>query len=211
MGQQWAAMSRSRILPWLAVVLILGSVCAGWIAIGRLASATQHGLTRTKESLTAARDVASNAAASATELERLIGVIGEGLGSTGDALVATRHVSESVRGLLDVATFINSVDDLTSNLETAEATIAEVEIDLAEASGSIGESQPVLDKAVASLQLVPAELDRSIAEVQASATRIGQQVWLWRLAVAAGGAALLIVLVLISELRRAVGVRPAQP
>ena len=189
------------MMLWLAMVLIAGSVAAGWIAIGRLASATQRGLARTEQSLMSARDLAAETASSATELQRLVGVIGEGLGSTGNALVATREVSQSVRGLLDVASFINSVDTLTESLKAAEATIAEVEIDLAEASGSVAETAPVLDKAITALQAIPDQLDQSIASVQSSAARVGQQVWLWRMAMAAGGAALVVMLVLIAQLR----------
>jgi hypothetical protein len=196
-------MLRSKLMMWLAAALIAGSALAGWIAIGRLASATQRGLARTEQSLESARDLAADTASSATELQRLVGVIGEGLGNTGDALVATRQVSQSVRGLLDVASFINSVDSLTESLKTAEATIAEVEIDLAEASGSIAESAPVLDKTITALQAVPDHLDQSIAAVRSSAARVGQQVWLWRIAMTAGSAALLVMLGLIAQLRAA--------
>ena len=203
-------MLRFKVLVWFAGVLIVGSVVAGWIAIGRLASATERGLARTEESLSSARELAVDTAASATELQRLIGVIGEGLGKTGDALVATRQVSASVRGLLDVASFIKSVDNLTENLKTAEVTIAEVEIDLAEAAGSVQETGPVLDKTVVALQAIPGQLDQSIASVRSSAARVGRQVWLWRLAMAAGGAALVVMLSLIAQLRAAVNGR-AQP
>ncbi|MBK5331373.1 MAG: hypothetical protein JJD93_05345 [Ilumatobacteraceae bacterium] len=203
-------MIRSKLMMWVAGVLVVGSVVAGWIAIGRLASATQRGLARTEQALSSARDLAADTAASATELQRLVGVIGEGLGKTSDALVATRQVSQSVRGLLDVASFIKSVDNLTASLKTAEATISEVEIDLAEASGSIQESGPVLDKTVAALQAIPDQLDHSIASVKSSASRVGQQVWLWRVAVAAGGAALLMMLTLIADLRAVIN-RREQP
>jgi hypothetical protein len=201
-------MIRSKLMMWVAGVLVVGSVVAGWIAVGRLASATQRGLARTEMALSSARSLAAETAASATELQRLVGVIGEGLGKTSDALVATRQVSQSVRGLLDVASFIKSVDNLTASLKTAEATISEVEIDLAEASGSIQESGPVLDKTVAALQAIPDQLDQSIASVKSSASRVGQQVWLWRVAVAAGGAALLVMLTLIADVRRVVSRRP---
>jgi hypothetical protein len=205
-------MFRSKLMTWFAVVLIAGSVAAGWIAIGRLASATQRGLARTEQSLMSARDLAAETASSATELQRLVGVIGEGLGNTGDALVATRQVSQSVRGLLDVASFINSVDTLTESLQTAEATIAEVEIDLAEASGSIAETEPTLDKAITALKAIPDQLDQSIASVKSNAARVGQQVWLWRVAMAAGGAALLVILALIAQLRAAINASTqAQP
>ena len=201
-------MFQSKLLTWFAGALIVGSVLAGWIAVGRLASATERGLARTEQSLSSARDLAADTAASATELQRLVGVIGEGLGNIGDALVATRQVSASVRGLLDVASFINSVDNLTESLKTAEATIADVEIDLAEASGSIEETGPVLDKTIVALQAIPEQLDQSIASVKASAARVGQQVWLWRTAMAAGGAALLVMLALVADLRRVVRRQP---
>ena len=151
-----------------------------------------------------ARDLAASTSESATELQRVVGVIGEGLGSTSKALVATRQVSANVRGLLDIASFIGSVENLTDSLKDAEATIAEVEIDLAEASGSIEETSPLLDDTVLRCRLLPGDLERSIAEVRSSATRVGQQVWLWRLAISAGGAALLLVLILIGDLRRTV-------
>ena len=197
-------MYRSKLLTLLAGVLILASVVAGWIAIGRLAAATQRGLARTEQSLSTARDLAADTASSAGQLQQVITVVGEGLSSTVDALVATRQVSASVRGLLDVVSVFDRIENLSKSLTDAEASIAVVEIDLAEASGSVEEAAPVLDKAVTSLTSIPAELDRSIAEVESSRARIGQQVWLWRLAIAAGGAALTVMLVLISQLRRLV-------
>ena len=197
-------MYRSKVLTILAGVLILASVIAGWIAIGRLAAATQRGLARTEQSLSTARDLAADTASSADQLHRVITVVGEGLSSTVDALVATRQVSASVRALLDAVSVFDRVENLSNSLTDAEASIAVVEIDLAEAAGSIDEAGPVLDKAVTSLASIPAELDRSIAEVESSRTRIGQQVWLWRLAIAAGGAALTVMLLLITQLRRLV-------
>ena len=197
-------MYRSKVLTLLAGVLILASVIAGWIAIGRLAAATQRGLARTEQSLSTARDLAADTASSADQLHRVITVVGEGLSSTVDALVATRQVSASVRAFLDAVSVFDRVENLSNSLTDAEASIAVVEIDLAEASGSVEEAGPVLDKAVTSLTSIPAELDRSIAEVESSRARIGQQVWLWRLAIAAGGAALTVILLLITQLRRLV-------
>lgn len=188
----------------MAALLIVVSVVAGWIAIGHLAAATQRGIARTELALASARDLASDTADSASELQRIVGLVGDGLGSTSDALVATRQVSSNVRRFLDLASFINSVDDLSASLRDAEATIATVEVDLDEASGAVDEAAPVLDSTVASLKGIPGQLDESIAEVRSSASRIGEQVWLWRLAMAAGGAALLVVLALIADLRRAV-------
>lgn len=196
------------MLIYAAGALILGSVVAGWIAIGRLAAATQRGMARTEESLTSARDLANDAASSASEMQRVVGVIGQGLSSTANALVATRQVSASVRGLLDVASIFDRVHNLADDLKAAEASIAVVEVDLDEASGSLDEAGPVLDKAVVSLQAIPGQIDRSIAEVASSRTRIGQQVWLWRLAIVAGGAALVVMLVLITQLGSVVDRRP---
>lgn len=198
------------MLIWLAGVLIVGSVVAGWIAIGRLAAATERGMARTEESLSSARDLAADTAAAAGELQGVIAVVGEGLSSTAEALVATRQVSTSVRRLLDVASIFDRVENLTDALNEAEVSIARVEIDLAEAAGFIDEAAPVLDEAVTSLQSIPAELDRSIAEVKASRTRIGEQVWLWRFAMVAGGAALMVMLALITVSQLAFGV-PSHP
>jgi len=202
-------MNRSKLLVWLSAGLIIVSVIAGWIAIGRLADATELGMERIEESLTSARDLAADTAASAAELQRVIPLVGESLSSTAEALAATRDVSESVRGLLGIASIFNRVENLTDSLNAAEASIAEVEITLAEAAGSIDEAAPILDRTVASLQAIPAELDQSIAAVEASRTRVGEQVWLWRLAMVAGGGALLLMLGLITQLRGNVGPRTA--
>lgn len=204
-------MNQSRLLTWTAAVLIAASVVAGWIAIGRLAAATQRGMARTEQSLKSARDLAVDTASSASELQRLIGVVGEGLGSTVDALVATRDVSASVRGLLNAVSIFDRVENLSDNLQEAEASIALVEIDLAEAAGAIEEAGPVLEQAVASLQSIPDELDRSIAEVKSSRGRIGDQVWLWRLAIVAGGGALGSMLILVSRNSPRTAVENPQP
>jgi len=179
-------------------------VIAGWIAVGRLAAATQRGLARTEESLSSARELAADTAASAGELQRVVGIVGEGLSSTVRSLVATRQVSANVRELLDIASIFDRVEDLSDSLRQAEASIATVEIDLAEASGSIEEAVPILETAIESLRSIPDDLDRSITEVRSSRTRIGQQVWLWRLAIVASGAALIVMLALIAQLRGAV-------
>jgi len=159
------------------------------------------GMARTEQSLLSARELAADTASSAGELRHVVGVVGEGLSSTADALVATREVSASVRGLLDIASIFDRVEDLTDSLTAAEASIAMVEIDLAEASGSIEEAVPVLDETIDSLQSIPDQLDRSITEVKSSRARIGQQVWLWRVAIVASGAAFGVMLALIAQLR----------
>jgi methyl-accepting chemotaxis protein len=201
-------MNRSKVLIWLAGALIVLSVIAGWIAIGRLAEATERGMERTEESLRSARDLASDTASAAGELQRVIPLVGESLSSTADALAATREVSSNLRKLLDIASIFNRVENLGDALKGAEASIAEVEITLAEAAGSIEEATPVLDNVVTSIQAIPAELDQSIAAVESSRTRIGEQVWLWRLAMVAGGGALLLMLGLITQLQGRVNPRP---
>jgi methyl-accepting chemotaxis protein len=160
-------------------------------------------------SLTLARDLATDTVASAGELQRLVSSIGEGLGNTGEALAATRQVSEGVRGLLDIVSIFNRVENLSKSLNEAEAAIANVEIDLAEASGSVLEAAPTLDRAVTSMQSVPGELDLSIAAVESARGRIGEQVWLWRLAIVAGGAALGLILVLLHRLSRTLSLSTA--
>src|SRR3954462_3064082 len=197
-------MPRSKLLSGLAGLLIVVSVAAGWIAIGHLAAATTRGIARTEVALVSARGLAAATAESATELERVLGLVGDGLGSTSDALVATRQVSSNLRRFLDIASFVNSVDDLNASLEQAETTLPNADVDLDEASGAIQEAGPGLAETVDSLQAIPGQLDLSIAEIKASGSEVGDQVWLWRLAMVAGGAALLLLLVLFANLRRAV-------
>ena len=83
---------------------------------------------------------------------------------------------------MDVASFIGSVENLTDSLRDAEATIAEVEIDLAEASGSIEETTPLLDDTVSDAEAVtrrPRSLDRrgEIERERASVNRCGCGDW----------------------------------
>jgi len=99
-------MHRSKLWTGLAALLIVVSVVAGWIAIGHLAAATQRGIARTELALVSARALAADTAESASELQRIVRLVGDGLGSTSDALVATRQVSSNVRRFLDVASFI---------------------------------------------------------------------------------------------------------
>ena len=74
------------------------------------------------------------------------------------------------------------------------------------------EAAPALDRAVSSMQSVPDELDLSIAAVESARGRIGEQVWLWRLAIVAGGAALGLILLLLNRLLRLVDENlPADP
>ena len=119
-------MQSQRLAPTVLLVsMILVSVSgvAAWIAVGGLADATERALERMESALLAARDLADTTAGSASELENVVAVVGDGLASTSDALAATQQVSSNVRGVLGIVDFIGSVDNLKQSLEEAEQSL----------------------------------------------------------------------------------------
>ena len=205
---------RLRQVLWIAMVFVAVSVVAGWVAIGRLASATELGLQRVEESLVVAVDLADSTAASAAEVQRVVAVVGDGLGSTGESLAATRQVSANVRNLLGLVGFIGRVDDLAESLKEAEASLQGVEADLAAAQLSVQEADPILAETVRSLEAIPGEIRASVAQVKTSREQIGAQVLLWRMAMAASGIALLLLIGVVERLiadRDAMGASADQP
>ena len=189
------------------MLFVAVAAVAAWVAVGRLASATERALARTEASIALAVDLAETTAASAKELEKALAVVGDGLGSTGEALGATQQVSENVRRILGIVDFFDRVDDLNESLVDAESSLAMVEASLASASGSVSAAAPALRDTVRVLQKLPAELERSLDEARAARERIGDQTALWRLAIAAGAVAVLgglwsIRRLALAELRR---------
>ena len=75
----------------VAMVLVAVSAVLAWIAVGGLASSTERALERMESALVTARDLADTAASSASEVEALTQVVGDGLGNTASALKATGY------------------------------------------------------------------------------------------------------------------------
>ena len=101
-------------------------------------------------------------------------MVGDGLASTSDAVAATRDVSASVRGTLDIVDFIGSVDALQQSLEEAEASLVFVEGTLNTAADTLDQAVPVLHETVVALSAIPAEIDAAIADA-ATARRTCRQ------------------------------------
>ena len=181
--------------------LVVAMVSA-WIAVGQLAAATEAGLSRTAQALTTARTVAANTAKSAGELQRMVTVVADGIGSVGEAVTATKGVSASTRQALSKIRFIDSVQDVRKNLEEAEASLDKVRADLDGTGASLHEAVPTLNETVAALQEVPAELDRSIDQVSASLDKVVAQRRLWRVAIVASTLGLLGGLLVLERLVR---------
>jgi hypothetical protein len=189
-----------RAAAWAAMIVVVVSVIAGWVAIGRLAAATSQGLDRVDASLATAVDLADSTAASAGELQRVVTVVGDGLGSTGQSLAATRKLSGNVRGLIDSLSFFGGVDNLVSSLEETEASLEQLEADLATARASLDDADPVFAATVRQLQAIPSQIAASQAEVQASRDEIEGQVTLWRLAMVAAGIPIVLLSFVTSRL-----------
>lgn len=175
----------------VAMVLVAVSAVLAWIAVGGLASSTERALERMESALVTARDLADTAASSASEVEALTQVVGDGLGNTASALKATQDVSANVRKVLGFLDFIGSVDKLNTSLKDAEAELTTLEGSLTTAATTLTDAGPALHETVVALQAVPDQIDAAIADAADARKRVGDQVWLWRLAVVAGALAVL--------------------
>ena len=187
-------MSSRRSLPTVlaaSMVLVALSAVAAWIAVGGLANATDRALARMESALVAARDLADTTASSASELQQVVEVVGDGLGKTAEAVAATRDVSKSVRELLGLVDFIGSVESLVTSLEQAEKDLVFVQGSLITASTTLDQAGPALQETVDALAALPGEIDAAIADSQEARARIDNQVWLWRLAIVAGALAII--------------------
>ena len=186
----------------VSMVLIVAGSAAAWVAVGRLADAVERSLVQIEGSIDTARELAETTAASAAEVETVLQVVGDGLSSTADALAATQQVSANVRKLLGIVDFFDRVDDLKTSLEDAEASLQEVETSLDAASTSVSDAAPVLHDTVQALQKIPAQLEASLVEARAAREGIGNQTLLWRIAIVAGGLAVLGGLWSVREIAR---------
>lgn len=184
------------------VLIVVGAIVA-WIAVGRLADAVERSLVQVEASIETAKLLATTTAASAAEVETVVELVGDGLGSTGDALASTRQVSANVRQLLEVVDFFNRVDDLKGSLEEAEASLQAVETSLSNASISVQQAGPSLHQTVLVLQKIPDQLDATMVEARLAREGVGNQTFLWRVAIVVGCLAVLGGLWSVRQLARA--------
>lgn len=181
-------MQSRRTLPTVllvSIILVAVGAAAAWVAVGRIADATQLALLRMESALLSARDLADSAASSASELEQIVVVVGDGLRSTSDALAATQNVSASVRKILELVDFIGRVDELNKSLKDAEASLVFVQGSLNTAASTLEQAGPALHETVVALAEVPGQIDQAIADAAVAREKLDDQVWLWRLAIVA--------------------------
>jgi hypothetical protein len=182
-------MQSKRLAPTVllvSMILVAVSGVAAWIAVGGIAKSTMQALERMESALSTARDLADTTASSASELEQVVAVVGDGMASTSVALAATQDVSASVRGVLGLVGFIGSVDNLRQSLEDAEKSLVFVQGSLNTAATTLDQAGPALHETVLALQAVPDEIDAAIEQAAAARAKVNDQVWLWRLAIVAG-------------------------
>jgi methyl-accepting chemotaxis protein len=182
-------MQSKRLAPTVllvSMILVAVSGVAAWIAVGAIANGTVTALERMESALLTARDLADTSASSASELEQVVAVVGDGLASTSEALAATQEVSKSVRGVLGLVDFIGSVDNLKTSLEDAEKSLVFVQGSLNTASSTLEQAGPALHETVVALAAVPDEINAAIEQAAAARAKVNDQVWLWRLAIVAG-------------------------
>lgn len=187
MGQNAAMRSRRRLHTILAVSMVLTAIAGvvGWVAVGRIADATQLALLRMESALVVAKDLADTTASSASELEQVVAVVGEGLANTSTAVGAMADVSENVRKILGIIDFIGSVGDLNESLLQTEQSLVFVQGSLNTASTTLEQAGPALHETVLALAAVPDEIDAAIEDAALARARVDDQVWLFRLGIVA--------------------------
>lgn len=194
-----ARVGRSLLLLVGFGLLTIATI-AGWRAIGQLSASTDRALAQTEESLDQARDIADSFDDVVARLRDTLVLVGDGLADTGTALEATAKVSQNVRSLLDLASFIGRVEDLAASLEQAETSLAQVRSALNSTAGQITDGLPAIDQAARSLRGVPERIDASLAEVRVARADLRSQRSLWRLVLVCAAGALAVVLVLAARL-----------
>ena len=201
MGQNAPMPSRrpfhSVLLLSMALTAVAGVV--GWIAVGRIANATQLALLRMESALVVAKDLADTTASSASELEQVVAVVGEGLANTSTAVGAMGDVSENVRKILGIIDFIGSVDDLNQSLKEAEESLVFVQGSLNTASSTLEQAGPALHETVLALAAVPDEIDAAITDAAVARAKVDDQVWLFRLGIVAASLAVIGLLWAVRE------------
>jgi hypothetical protein len=193
--------SRRHLHTVLLVSMVLTGIAGvvGWIAVGRIANATQLALSRMESALVTAKDLADSAASSASELEQVVAVVGDGLANTSTALGATQDVSASVRKILGIIDFIGSVDDLNQSLKKAEESLVFVQGSLNTAATTLDQAGPALHETVVALSAVPDQIDEAIAEAALARAKVDDQVWLFRLGIVAASLAVMGLLWAVRE------------
>lgn len=188
-----------KVLVVCAGLVVAGGIAA-WMAVGQLAESTDRALLRTQESLVLAKQLSSDTVDTAEQFSAALQPVGDGIGSTVDALVATREVSAGIRNALSSIRFIDNVQEVRQRLENAEAALVDVEADLGAASARVAAARTSVQRTIESLRDIPGQLDAAIADVADSRQRVDKQVVLWRVALVAIGAALLGMFTVLASL-----------
>ncbi|MFZ4720361.1 MAG: hypothetical protein ACOYMR_13110 [Ilumatobacteraceae bacterium] len=193
--------SRRHLHTVLLVSMVLTGIAGvvGWIAVGRIANATQQALSRMESALVTAKGLADSTASSASELEQVVAVVGDGLANTSTALAATQQVSANVRKILGLVDFIGSVDDLNKSLKAAEDSLVFVQGSLNTAASTLEQAGPALHETVVALSAVPDEIDQAIADAALARGKVDDQVWLFRLGIVAAALAVMGLLWAVRE------------
>jgi hypothetical protein len=205
-GQNAAMRSRRHLPVVLLVSMVLIGVAGvvGWIAVGRIADATQQALVRMESALTVAKDLADTTASSASELEQVVAVVGDGLANTSTAVGAMSDVSANVRKILGIIDFIGSVDSLNNSLLETEKSLVFVQGSLNTAAATLDQAGPALHETVVALAAVPEEIDRAIADAAIARAKVDDQVWLFRLGIVAATLAMIGLMWAVRENARRV-------
>lgn len=201
MGQNAPMRSRRHLHTVLLVSMVLTAIAGvvGWIAVGRIANATQQALLRMESALVVAKDLADTTASSASELEQVVAVVGDGLANTSTAVGAMQDVSANVRKILGIIDFIGSVDSLNQSLQEAEESLVFVQGSLNTAASTLDQAAPALQETVAALAAVPEEIDAAIEDAALARAKVDDQVWLFRLGIVAACLAVIGLLWAVRE------------
>ncbi len=191
----------------LAMVCVVLAGTLGWIATGNIGGASADGLRATDQALGRAAELADTTAALATELQKAVSTLSNGMRSASEAIDHTIEVSKNVRTLLDTVSVLGvpviaGADILSTNLAQAEEALLEVQGGLNEAFANLKAVVPTLAASVSTVQAIPNELRAAQNAIRETTDEIDRGVVLWRVALVLGAVALLLLLVVADRIVR---------
>ncbi len=194
------------------MVLVVVAGAMAWVTSNDISDTSRDSLRSAELALGGAVELAGTTEAIALELQNSIATLSNGMGSAAEAMENSVVLSTNLRTLLDslsavVQPVLGSTDELQGDLANAEVSLLEVRGGLLETQTALNDAEPKVAAAVATLQFLPNDLRAAQASIQRAIKQLDRQVILWRLVIAIGVIAVLLLAAALDRMARAL--RPA--
>lgn len=190
------------------MVLVVVAGVMAWVTSNDISDTSRDSLRSAELALGGAVELADTTEAIALELQNSIAALSNGMGSAAEAMENSVVLSTNLRTLLDslsafVQPALGSTDELQGDLANAEVSLLEVRGGLLETQTALNDAEPKVAAAVATLQFLPNDLRAAQASIQRAIKQLDRQVILWRLVIAIGVIAVLLLAAALDRMARA--------